>query len=554
MSFLVNTYSTILTIFEKVVRSMLAQVISTIYEDTITLRPKAQWQREKDPAALTNKLGYIFFAPNKESLDKGVALRTYFTLDQKLTEAVEQLEAERYEAPFITMNSFAIRKKQQRYLRWINAISIEIDNLEATMADVIHLCQMFDLPYPNLAVKSPNGIHIHWLIERERSNAQMLHAYEVISSAFKKVFEWIGADAVGPERYWRMPTSYNVIYQHDDRYSVQELKAWAVETLDIKEQLQPIHHKKSEAIRLVKSDVMENPAIQRLLQGVPSGVRNRTAFTLALLLYRTQHMSENEIYTYLLNEWNVKNEVRIKRNELRKSVKSACSGRYHNASAKHINEILETIGSDLRFRYKVRSKYVGQKTYVKRSTLAQRILDYVNENGGSICVSQRAMAKSLDAAFKSVQNAILEIKERELAEVSSKVGRGGGTVITLLPRDVSTEGKEEERLKAEEIHNNSSEPGQVTELESQQAYTGERLNIVPLPSTNPIDRVRNTVASYSARRATIEEICQASKLDYHVFFQILMRLISEREIEMREPAKDRTARFVLAKEVPTPDG
>lgn len=532
---------------------MLAEVISTIYEDTITLRPKAQWQRETDPSALTKRLGYIFFAPDKQSFDKGVALRTYFTLDQKVTAALKQLDAERYEAPFITMNSFAIRKKEKRYLRWINAISIEIDNEEATLADVIHLCQMFDLSYPNLVIKSPNGIHVHWLIERERSNPQMLKNYEVISSALKKVFGWIGADAVGPERYWRMPTSYNVIYQLDDRYTAQELKVWAMETLGIEEQLQPIHHKRSERIQLVKSGVMENPAIQRLLQGVPYGydVRNRTAFTLALLLYRTQHMSEHEIYTYLSNEWNCKNEVRIKQNELRKSVKSACSGRYHNASAKHINEILEIIGSDLRFRYKVRSKYDGQKKYVKRSVLVDRILDYVSENGGSICISQRALARTLNAAFKSVQNAILEIKEGNLAEVCSKVGRNGGTVINLISRNEPNEidREEDESLNTEGIATISN-----TQDSNQHTEQAEKTNIVPMPNANPVELVRNTVAAFSARRATIEEICNASRLDYHVFFQILMRLIGDKEIEMREPAKDRTARFMLVKMEPTTDG
>jgi hypothetical protein len=509
------SFLTIIVVFNDSSRGvgrMIPDIIHEIYEDTITYKAKAAWQREVDPTQRTNHLGYLFFAVDKESFAKGTSLRTYYTLDQKMSAAIERLDQANYEAPFITFNSFSIRKKERKYLRWLNAVSIEIDNPEAELSDIFYFCQIFDISYPSLILKSPKGFHLHWLIEREKATIVKLKDYDRVSQALKKAFSWIKADAIGPERYWRMPTAYNIKYQIDDRYTLAELAEWANGILEVTNNISLVKEIEggivgTTAPKLVLSGVMENPAIQRLLRGVPYGldIRNRTAFTLALLLFRAQNMDPEDVYTYLSDEWNPKNEVPIKENELRKTVRSACSGKYKTAKTQHINEILEVIGSDLRFQYQIHKVYIGKTTYTKRVDLIDQILTHVKDQGGKLQISQRSLALSLGAAFKSVQNALVEIKEKELAIIETSEGRGGGTVISL-----PTEADSSEDI----VNNTCSQEG----------------NIVPLPSEDPIKHTRNAVAAYGYSGATLVDILKFTQRDRNMVLGALQTLVDEGEL------------------------
>lgn len=537
---------------------MLSPVIHDLYENTITERAKASWQRESN--SREKSLGYIFFAKDKNSFEQGVALRTYYTLDRKMATVMKRMEVDKFEAPFITFNSFGVRKKCKNVLRWINAISIEIDNEEATLADIMHLCQIHDLPYPSLVIKSPKGIHCHWLIERERvffNQSKKLEEYDLISSALKKVFKWIGADAVGAERYWRMPTSYNVLYQNDDRFIFSDLKNWAMECLQVENKhLELIGKSNRENLvpGLVFKGIMNHPAIQELLQGVPCGykIRNYTAFTLALLLYSTQDMSKNEVYSYLSNVWNPKLKIPMKKSELTRTVASACSGRYKGPKTKWINYILEAKGSERRFKYQIRTEYVSQNKYTKRSVLVQKILEFVRNNDGIVQLSQRSLAKEIGASFKSVQLALEEIKTQNLAEIHTKQnGRAGGTIIRLIDSV--------DDCFIEENHNEREEDNVfVRELASIEECAATLINFegttngslaVPLPSNNPTISIKNTVAACRNRRISIDELYMYSRLnDYELFIRTLLDLIQQKVIIMGDPGRDKKALFVLGED------
>ncbi|MGG0939159.1 primase C-terminal domain-containing protein [Brevibacillus centrosporus] len=510
---------------------MLASVIEQIYENTLTTRAKAAWQRMEGVSK--NQLGWVFFAKDNKSFDTGVPVRTYLTLSKKVEQAIDRLNTKSYDAPYITFNSFGIRKKMKKCLRWLNAVSIEIDNPDATLADIMYFCQMFNLTYPSLVIKSPNGLHLHWLIEREPAFKNKLEDYDLISSALKKTFSWINADAIGAERYWRMPTSYNVLYEHEDKFSLAELKEWAMDVLCIEHSNPMVSSRvKENKPGIIFSGVMQNPAIRELLRGVPYGydVRNKTAFTLALALYTTQDMSEEEVYTYLTNEWNHKNEKALSQKELRKTVRSACSGRYKGVKTSYVNEILEAIGSDLRFKYQIRSEYKGETQYTKRSELMERILEYVKQHGGEICISQRKLANEIGAAFKSVQLAIEEIKQKNMAEISTKSGRAGGTIITLL--------------KNTPDRNTEEEQGNACIVETPTIEENEK--VVPIPSQDPITLVKSVVSCCENRRITINDLYNMSGMaSFEDFFKTLMKLIGQNEIMMVYPERDSTAYFKL---------
>ncbi|WP_189019514.1 hypothetical protein [Paenibacillus marchantiophytorum] len=123
-----------------------------------------------------------------------------------------------------------------------------------------------------------------------KATPKQLDDYGLISRAFKQVFRSLNAAATSPERCWRMPTAYNVIYQNVYRFTIAELKEWVNETFETEPNtLDKVMKQESAASgtgsKIVFFGVMDNPAIKRLLKGVPYGlgVRNKTTFSLALL-------------------------------------------------------------------------------------------------------------------------------------------------------------------------------------------------------------------------------------------------------------------------------
>lgn len=496
---------------------MLAEIISTIYGEMLTDRPKAPWMRQKDQKR-DNKLAWIFFAKDKESFHKGVSCRTYATLSQYIRECT--VDPERYIAPFITFNGFASKTggKSIRNLRWLNAVSIELDDPEATAADVIHLCDMFDLPYPTMIIKSPNGLHVHWHIVREPAFRQNIESFQVIGDALKKTFRTLGADATGPERYWRMPMPWNTLYETDELYTLNELVAWARDLLDLPVAVS--FRAKQTNKRPVVKGILNNPAIQELMNGVPTGLRNNTCYTLGLILASSSDMSDQEIIEFMVNTWNPRNEKRLGVRELKRAAWSAIrdvrSGRRKGASAKWINRLLEQMGSQKRFVYQIRTKYVSRNIYTKRSALIEKILGYVSSQGGSVKITQRGLAEELNECFKSVQLALKQLEEEGSIHTSTKRGPNGGTVITLP----STE-------KVVEVGLATEEPV-----------------IIPMPSEDPVRHVLNLIAA-GTERTTLAHIHSLSGLDHALFMQTIMNLIGQGRVLMLEPSRDGTARFIL---------
>ncbi|MBG9568424.1 hypothetical protein [Brevibacillus agri] len=502
---------------------MLADSIHTIYENTMQIRAKASWDRDKTLSKDQKRdFGYIFFSPDKESFQYGVCLRSYATLDY-YSGKVEFIHRDPLDAPFITFNSFAFfGKKTADTLRFLNAVSIEVDNPEATMADVCHLCDMYDLPYPNLVIKSPNGIHLHWLIKRVRAFRPAMEAYQLISEALKKTFAWILADATGPERYWRMPTNQNTLRFIDEKYTLDELKAWAMECLGQNDMASFSASPKVQGRPVVKG-ILEDAAIKELLNGVPydHDIRNYACYTLALIMASSTSMSDEEILSYLKETWNPKNERPIAFPELKRTVRSAIrgvrSGRIKGAKEKWINHILKVMGSNKRFRYVKRSKYTGETTYTKRSELMQQIIRHIEAQGGSLFTSQRRLAQELGACFKSVQMTLQQMSEEGIADITTVKGRNGGTEIRL-------------RADVQEV-NYLQEAAAAAE-------------VVPMPSNAPEAEVKHIIAA-TPERVSIGDLQQKSSLEPNVFLHTLMSLLNRGAVRMLEPARDGTARFTL---------
>lgn len=502
---------------------MLADSIHSIYENTMRLRAKASWDRKKALSKEEKRdYGYIFFSPDKNSFEDAVCMRSYATLDHYF-QKVTYIHRDPLDAPFITFNGFAFfGKRTADTLRFLNAVSIEVDDPDATLADVGHLCEMHDLPHPNLVIKSPNGIQIHWVIKRVRAFRPAMDTFALICEALKKTFKWIKADAAGPARFWRMPTNENTLYFVDEKYTLEELKQWALDCLNVTGMASFNVSPKVEGKPIVKG-IMEDAAIKEILNGVPydHDIRNYACYTLALIMATSTSMSDEEILSYLKETWNPKNEVPIAYPELKRTVRSAIrgvrSGRIKGAKEKWINHILKTMGSNKRFRYVKRSKYSGETTYTKRSELMQQIIRHIESKGGFIFTSQRRLAKELGACFKSVQLTIQQMEEEGIADITTVKGRNGGTEIRLIESREQMSAYQEAAPAAE---------------------------VIPMPSCDPETEIMITIAA-TPERVRIADLQLKSSLEPDVFLSTFMSLLHRSAIRMLEPARDGTARFIV---------
>lgn len=329
---------------------------------------------------------------------------------------------------FWTPNTFYTYRRERKALRWLNSFFIDIDvkdNPGLTLIDVQERITLAGLPPATLIVKSPSkGFHVYWFLSTPaRATMKTVKLFEVITSCMAQE---MGADikAVGAERYMRLPNQSNILlYEEENTYAFDTFKDWReVNSLD---DVKPVYNNN---IKVLPKGILSHPAVKELLKGVDKGIRDNTAFTLALAL-RSEGYTQDQAFN-VLESWNEKNTPPLSLFDLYSKIKSAYSGKYRGPSAKWITTL-----SGIDFEYKIISQKIprNERKRVHIEEWEQDILAFLDGQDGSWFGSQSELATALNAPLRSVKQALkyLVSKTKISLQVEGK-GRSAKTYINLI--------------------------------------------------------------------------------------------------------------------------
>lgn len=396
------------------------EVLRNLYRDQLTEAPKRASQVER--TGYSKELGWIFVC---QEFTKPRAIRTYrslFGAKEKYT--------------YFTPNTFY--RNDQRHagsLRWLNAMVIDIDvktpqNAGMIFPDVMDRMTSAGLPTPSLVVETPSGgFHVYWYLkEPRRAFPKVVDHYKRVQ---RMIAEEMNADiqAIGAERWFRLPTEENTIFRSAERVSFDDLCDWLTE--------QQENQSKKGNVALGSTDLLSHPAILKLLEGVEEGQRDNTCYTLALA-YKAAGYEEGQALLSLY-QWNEKNSPSLRQIEVKRKVKSAFKP---GAPLGPSSYWIETL-SGIEFKYQVweSAKPREERTYSHLDEWKEDVLSVLHEHGGSICGSQRELATlvissanhKVRLSFTTFKRLIEQMVEQKLIrKVVEGSGRGAKTTICLI--------------------------------------------------------------------------------------------------------------------------
>ncbi|MCC9626680.1 primase C-terminal domain-containing protein [Thalassospira sp. MA62] len=399
------------------------EVLRNLYRDQLTEAPKRASQVER--TGYSKELGWIFVC---QEFTQPRAIRTYRSLFGAKEKYI-----------YFTPNTFY--RNDQRHagsLRWLNAMVIDIDvktsqNAGMIFPDIMDRVTSAGLPTPSLVVQTPSGgFHVYWYLkEPRRAFPKVVDHYKRVQ---RMIAEEMNADlqAIGAERWFRLPTEDNTVFRSGERVSFDDLCDWLTE--------QQENQSKRGNVALGSTDLLSHPAILKLLEGVEEGQRDNTCYTLALA-YKAAGYEEDQVLSSLYC-WNEKNTPSLRQIEIKRKVKSAFKPGSPLGPSSYWIEAL----SGIEFKYQVweTAKSREDRKYSHLNEWTEDILILLRQNKGYISGSQRELAKmvmsSVDPAkqlsYTSFKRVIEELVDKGIVckEVSGK-GRGAITTIRLVIND-----------------------------------------------------------------------------------------------------------------------
>ncbi|MDQ0862376.1 primase C-terminal domain-containing protein [Bacillus sp. V2I10] len=360
-----------------------------IFGDQLTEAPKRQSERQQ--TGYNSHLGWVFVC-NKFN-EKPKAIRTFHSLYGA---------AEAY--TYFTPNTFF--RNDQRHagaLRWLNAMVIDIDvkndqNESMILPDVLNLVSEAGLPVPSMVVSTPSGgFHVYWYYNcPKRAFPKVTELYKHVQAAIAEV---MGGDiqAIGAERWFRMPTAANTLYQSDNRVSFDDLCDWlSIYHEECREELL----KDRKSVCIGSGGLLGHAAIKKLLEGVSRGQRDNTCYTLALA-FKASGYSESETEARL-QEWNGLNEPAMNQIDVKRKVKSAFKkGSPGGPSSFWIREL-----SGMAFTYQTweEAKPREERTYSHFNEWENDVINYLISAGGEVCGGQRTIAQAIKSSSDRNKN------------------------------------------------------------------------------------------------------------------------------------------------------
>lgn len=379
--------------------------------DQLTDKPS----RRKGPGhgERSKVLAYVFMGASDPGLANSA--RTYSSLMKIADGDVRGLKA-----TYWTPNTFyRSDERSKKTLRWLNALFIDIDEEGLCVLDVLNRITAAGLPAPTMVNETPHGWHAYWAIEPVRAWPKAVALYDAITRAM--VGALVGSDpkAYGAERYVRIPR--NVKHFNEVRYLLSDFVSWR----DVSEESKPVTEKAR--VHYI-TGCLSQPGIKALLEGVESGKRDSSAFTLALAFYK-DGFSREEATSNLL-EWNKKNEPPLPERIIHQKVKSAYSGKYRGPSSAYVCSLT---GISLSYRPITPAKPRKERVRDHLAEIQGDIIRYIENNSGRVELSQSEFATVLNVSLSSFKMALKALRRAgKVIALIAGLGRARKAIYALL--------------------------------------------------------------------------------------------------------------------------
>lgn len=384
-----------------------------IFGAQLTETPKKQ--TEKQIQGYDQEHGWVFFSKDCKNYKAVRTYKTLFAVSQDFT--------------YFTPNTFYRNdQRKETSLRWLNALVIDIDvknnsdNEGMTTIDVLERVGCAGLPEPSLIVQTPSGgFHVYFYFEHaKRAFPKTIEFYKRVQ---REAALHIGGDlfAIGAERWFRVPTTENTVYESHNRVQFQELVDWMI----IQQEGQRVASRK---IAIGQGGLLSHPAIVKLLEGVEKGKRDNTCYTLALAFKASGY--SKEAAEMRLREWNERLEEPMTLLEVKRKVRSAFQGSKKGPAASYIRML-----SGMAFSYRplegAKAREDRQRTHYYE--WEEDVIRFLKQEGGGICCSQRQLAKTLGMSFSTLKEVVKRFIASNRIELTvTGKGRGAKTTITLV--------------------------------------------------------------------------------------------------------------------------
>ncbi|NYE57110.1 primase C-terminal domain-containing protein [Carboxydothermus ferrireducens] len=354
---------------------------------------------------------------------------------KKLDTILKKISDKRY--TYFTPNGFSQQRfgKTKNNVELLNSISLDIDEA-VDFWEIINALEAEGLPEATLIVPTPHGWHLHWKIEAVKAKKSNQNAYlramSYIRIALNKYF-FVDPQAISTERYFRIPRQ--PAFYSGKTYTLDFFTEWAnkVEAeMGIDYLNQFTVAVKNGRVTIV-GELLNDPAVQKLLEGVPFGIRNRSCYSLALV-FKAAGFSFKEALEELLR-WNKRNSPPLSEKEVRKAVSSA----YRSNKMPSARWLYTLTGIAPKFRVVV-------KTAPRRKNADEAILNAIKENGGSLEADYDSLAKTLGLSRSTVIRHIQKLEEEgKIQKETIRQGRKG-CVTRLILNEVNI-GTEEQKTR-----------------------------------------------------------------------------------------------------------
>lgn len=326
--------------------------------------------------------------------------------------------------------------RSERYVRWLNAFFVDIDDKTLTVDQLLHKIKLLNLPEPTVVNETRRGYHVYWFLKERVAgtpNAKKLYKHIVknLITALSGSVKGVDSRLLDTCRYLQYPRNIK-FSDYSNMFDLLLFKNWLNEygkhnykTMStVKRSYKPqINYDNGEGSLL-------KYAIPRLLSGVKKGKRHDAAFALSCYY---KHIGQDEKTTYqLLLSWNKKNENHNdshNENAIMATVKSVYASETKGIPYKLISELT---GISLGGWVKHRKPREERKKSHTKEWVKDMVIYFLNSKNKHISGSQEEIAASFDmpiATFKRLLKAIKNGNYKCL--VLNVSGRGKNAVTTI---------------------------------------------------------------------------------------------------------------------------
>lgn len=351
--------------------------------------------------------------------------------------------------PYFTPSVYWHHKlRTKEHLLWITQITLEFDLTRDGSGRHYTAMELFQVMRSEFGMeanyiwetRTPGHYAASFLIEPITGTTQSIYLYEAI---VKRMAILVGADysAINANNLYTKPRKGIWKFSNQIR-DIEEFKIF-LENEEVNELLRKQHEEKV-ITSFTEKRVWNDPAIKALMTAEFGQYRNHGAFTIALLYYALGYDQDDaEEFFYEKQEdgyswWDKVNFNELSyagyfpKREIRDSVKSAFSGRYHGPSREWIYMLT---GIDFPINL-YKSSYIKKEDgYQNGDDVRRKILEWVRENNGKT-IKQTELIELLDVKRRTFINIIQQLQKEGLINFETSRGRySSGTTFYYTYQD-----------------------------------------------------------------------------------------------------------------------